>query len=455
MIFTGLWDDRYAVQADVKLNSGTDAAILVGYKDHNNFRRIEIDSGGNIRYKKFFRGKYTTVATSSYTPASSVELNVHHLLDANSDPCLKVWVDGVQKIYGEPAETGTVGLAGDQAKFDNVLVGYDGEDPNASPDGDLDDDADDLILLNESFGSTSVSFSHNNAGNLTKDGDFIYTYDAWNRLVKVEKYANDGHSGEDKITIAEYSYGPTGRRVKKVISNRGDMDATELYYYNGPQMIQQRNGSEAIEREYVYGTQYIDERIVSYGFGVFFYHTDANFNVLALSTWDGTVAERTRYTPYGQLVADKFYMPGDLDDDGDVDLSDFTTFQTIVGSEPGDEDWDRAADMNGDDLISSLDSPGLNFHLNQPDDQFRVPGLPFSELGNPCTFTSRVQDPETRLMYYRARQYSPATQRFVQRDPLQYVDGMNLYAYVAGNPITSRDPTGKSVLGRTEVLRRG
>jgi RHS repeat-associated protein len=68
-----------------------------------------------------------------------------------------------------------------------------------------------------------------------------------------------------------------------------------------------------------------------------------------------------------------------------------------------------------------------------------VPGLS-SRVGNPYTFTARALDGETGLMYYRARYYSPVLGRFISRDPLGYVDGMNLYAaYFVPN---STDPHG-------------
>ena len=67
-----------------------------------------------------------------------------------------------------------------------------------------------------------------------------------------------------------------------------------------------------------------------------------------------------------------------------------------------------------------------------------------SVIGNPYMFTGRRLDKETGLYYYRARYYSAAMGRFLQRDPLGYFDSMNLYEYVASNPINRIDPTGLS-----------
>ena len=40
------------------------------------------------------------------------------------------------------------------------------------------------------------------------------------------------------------------------------------------------------------------------------------------------------------------------------------------------------------------------------------------------------------------RYYNPATARWNMRAPLGFVDGPNVYAYVAGNPVNGHDPSG-------------
>jgi RHS repeat-associated protein len=76
-----------------------------------------------------------------------------------------------------------------------------------------------------------------------------------------------------------------------------------------------------------------------------------------------------------------------------------------------------------------------------------------SAYGNPWTFTGRRLDGETGLMYFRNRMYSVDLGRFCQRDPLGYVDGMGLYAYVRGTPSTMVDPTGEICCVKDYVIR--
>jgi len=61
--------------------------------------------------------------------------------------------------------------------------------------------------------------------------------------------------------------------------------------------------------------------------------------------------------------------------------------------------------------------------------------------GNPYQFTGREND-GTGLYYYRARYYSVSMRRFIQSDPTGLGGGVNVYAYVGGNPISRIDPYG-------------
>ncbi|WP_175019775.1 RHS repeat-associated core domain-containing protein [Burkholderia contaminans] len=60
---------------------------------------------------------------------------------------------------------------------------------------------------------------------------------------------------------------------------------------------------------------------------------------------------------------------------------------------------------------------------------------------NATQYSGREND-GTGLYYYRARYYHPGFSHFVAEDPIGLMGGVNLYAYVGGDPISKSDPRG-------------
>ena len=62
--------------------------------------------------------------------------------------------------------------------------------------------------------------------------------------------------------------------------------------------------------------------------------------------------------------------------------------------------------------------------------------------GRNVILPGQYYDAETGLSYNMARDYDPATGRYIQSDPVGLKAGVNTYAYVNGNPISDVDESG-------------
>jgi len=106
----------------------------------------------------------------------------------------------------------------------------------------------------------------------------------------------------------------------------------------------------------------------------------------------------------------------------------------------------------------------LNDHLGTPQQLVSPSGtvvwqaayLPYGEaqvqtstVANNLRFPGQYFDAETGLQYNWNRYYDPETGRYISADPIGLAGGLNLYAYVGGNPINYIDPDGLTGVGIT------
>ncbi len=82
--------------------------------------------------------------------------------------------------------------------------------------------------------------------------------------------------------------------------------------------------------------------------------------------------------------------------------------------------WDPAAGSGSGDWVR-----------HEPDEP--------SAYGNPFMWTGQRHDVAIGLYHFPFRTYSPRLGRWLQRDPLGYVDGVNMYEYVASRPLSMVD----------------
>ena len=208
---------------------------------------------------------------------------------------------------------------------------------------------------------------------------FTFTYDAWNRLVKIEKGGT---------VLSDYRRDALGRIAWDTVSG-------EHYYWSaGWQRLAVYDESDNLTKEEIWGARYVDEIVCAIDYTgtsptYRHYVQDANWNVVAI--WDpgdtGDSLELVTYSPYGT-----------------------PTFWKKDGS------WQATSQ-----LASRKDADHL----------FQGRWL--------RAFASGGLD--LQIYHFRYRVHLPTLGRFAQRDPLGR-NVYNTYAFVGLNPIAYVDPQG-------------
>jgi RHS repeat-associated protein len=146
----------------------------------------------------------------------------------------------------------------------------------------------------ETRGSTTYDYDRN--GNLLSDGRREYVYDSLNRLVRVRDAANGA-------TIARFAHDARGRRIVE------DYDGqVRQLVWDGDDLIAEYRGGKPFAL-YVYDDG-IDQPVQTAVKGSeFWYHTDLDGSVRALSGGDGGPSADYRYTPFGQLTSAQALEP--------------------------------------------------------------------------------------------------------------------------------------------------
>ena len=173
----------------------------------------------------------------------------------------------------------------------------------------------------------------------------------------------------------------------RVVTNHGS-EITLQVSVGGPGTLEERSADGALQREFVYGHDFLEPVVMVDHTSAgalpagqsepLYYLQDMMRSVVALTDSTGTVVEKYKYEAYGATY-----------------------------------------------ILSATGSP-----------------LPASGYGNPFLWTGQHYDAATNLYLYQYRAYSPTLGRFLQRDPIGYADGMNMYQYAGSNAIGAIDPLG-------------
>ena len=160
---------------------------------------------------------------------------------------------------------------------------------------------------NQLTADTNFAYQYDDNGNLIRKtllatGNFtVYTYDAENRLTKVEDFAAGAST---PATTWTYRYDGLGRRIEKVANGQ-----TKRYVYDGEDILLEYDGANVLQARYTHGPG-IDEPIaVTKGGSTFFYHQDGLGTVTDLTDSAGATAKSYAYDAYGTILE----SPGALD----------------------------------------------------------------------------------------------------------------------------------------------
>jgi RHS repeat-associated protein len=222
----------------------------------------------------------------------------------------------------------------------------------------------------------------------------------------------------------------------------GDIDEMRQYFW-GVRYIDEM-------RQYFWGVRYIDD-IVAHRVNSDLddeiddsrYHlTDAQFSTVAVMGTASKIFERVSYSPYG--VA-RHHWPGDVDGDGDQDNDDRLAINSALGTSIDDAGYIANADLNRDGEIDNADKvlAGQGFPpVNKT--ALAAGELSGLSIGNQIGFDGYTLNTESLLNCIRTRDYDPMLSRWLDRDKMGIVDGINLFTYCNANPVRYTDPTGQT-----------
>ena len=362
---------------------------------------------------------------------------------------------------------------------------------------------------NQLTADTTHAYQYDDNGNLTRKtllatGNYTqYTYDAENRLVKVEDFVAGNPT---PAFTSNYRYDGLGRRIEKVANGQ-----TKRYIYDGEDILLEYDGNNLLQARYTHGPG-IDEPLsrtpmvpglgsgqtavlastpdglrgpvvddgikvngqVSVGF-VFvsgmpapaigqpidstgLEQPIAPIDVTAAAA-TGTLAVDlidtggiggnaplylvTRDHATNQVLESRLLFPARATFASTTPLGTplvvaSATVPTTTPVADGTLYYHQDGLGSVTDLTDSTGAAAKSYAYDAYGNILESPGT----VDQPYTYTGREFDPESGLYYYRARYFDAGTGRFLQKDPLRFINGTNLYVYTMNNPTNFADALG-------------
>ncbi len=270
-------------------------------------------------------------------------------------------------------------------------------------------------------------------GNLADDSFRTYQFDAMNRQIQVNMAGG-------ATVLGSYVFDAFNRRIRKTISNGGFgggiANGTTDCIYLGNQVMEERNPFG--------GTGSTDTPIRQYIWG----------------TYPGAAARTGASAPTG--FRPQIWRFGGLNIDECIQL---TTLATLGGGNLAPGTYYLLQDLlyravaltnSSGNIVEAYDTdaygqtiiytgPGPDGVWFTDDDV----GSGFTYGANDMIFCGYRYDPETRLYHVRNRMFLTDAEgisvgRWLQRDPIGYAGGVNVYEYVGGRAVAEVDTSGNN-----------
>jgi RHS repeat-associated protein len=223
-------------------------------------------------------------------------------------------------------------------------------------------------------------FEYDFDGNLLRDGRWSYTWDAENRLIRMDTHSSVTSVVGLPLQRLEFKYDYRGRRVWKKVSVWNGVSyvtsSERRYLYDESwNLLAEIDAVGAAVRRYLWGADLSGSREGAGGVGGL------------LTSWTGSDIDLPLYDGNGNVVG-------------------------YVSASSGSETARYEFGPFGEPLRTTGPTAAVN--------SFR--------------FSAKFMDDETGLVYYGYRYYQPQTGRWLSRDPIEEHGGANLYGYGLNDP---------------------
>ncbi|MCS1351879.1 DNRLRE domain-containing protein [Mechercharimyces sp. CAU 1602] len=138
-----------------------------------------------------------------------------------------------------------------------------------------------------------IDYKYDENGNRIEDGQYLYSWDAGNRLVEVKEKKTDKR-------VATYDYDEDGRRVRSTINGE-----VTNYHYDGAgiEVLYETDASDELTRYYTYSEEGQLLSMTKRSGKTYFYQVNAHGDVIAITDEEEKIVASYTYDAWGNIVS--------------------------------------------------------------------------------------------------------------------------------------------------------